>query len=63
MDSNTAASNIADAILPGKYDNSENKDRDMSNVKFSDVTQLQQSIIGPIKPLSDKDYDMMYNTL
>ena len=43
----------AELLLPGKYDNSPNKDRSLSNVKFSDVAHLQKSIIGEIKPQSD----------
>ena len=41
---------VSDLLLPGKYDNSPNKDRSLSNVTFADVSHLQKSIIGEIKP-------------
>lgn len=40
----------ADLLLPGKYDNSPNKDRSLSNVKFADVNHLQKCVTGEIKP-------------
>ena len=62
MEQNTSntADEITKILLPEKYKDSPNKDRSLGNVLFKDVSNLQASIIGEIKPQNNKDYDMMH---